>query len=826
MIIKRLAFISIIVISPLLISAQETARIFGRVTDERGRPQELVNVAVTGSTGGAVTNGKGNYELILPTSQQLSVAVSFVGFQTVIDTFYLSPGQEIEWNIRLKSTMAELPTYEVQDKSIRASNLQRINPKNADLVPSVSDGIPALLKTQPGVSSSNELSSQYSVRGGNFDENLVYVNDIEIYRPFLIRSGQQEGLSFVNSDLVSSILFSAGGYDAKYGDKMSSVLDIQYKKPNEFGGSASLSLLGGAFHVEGIMANRKVSYLLGVRHKTTQYLLNALDTKGDYRPSFIDIQGMVSYDISRKFELSLLGNYASNKYKLVPESRETDFGTYQQARRLKIFFDGQEVDRYLTYLGGATLTFKPTQRTRLRLITSGYNSIESETYDMVGQYFIGRVENNFASENFGDVVESQGVGTFMEHARNKLNARVFNVGHKGTAEIGNQLLQWGVKWQMENIDDQMSEWIMIDSAGYSIPHPPDSIGYTDPSVQLTIPFELYERLYTDATIKSNRYTAYVQNTWGADPDSSKLTFTFGVRANYWDYNNQLVVSPRATLSFKPEWKRDILFRFSAGYYYQPPFYRELKDLTGNISNNVKAQKSIHLVAASDWNFTAWDRPFKFITEVYYKHLDQLVPYLVDNVRVRYYGENNANGYATGIDFKVNGEFVRGIESWASLSIMSTKEDIKDDFYYDKAGNRVEPGYIPRPTDQLVNFSLFFQDYLPSNPTYKMSLTLIFGSGLPFGPPQSPKYTHTLRMPPYRRVDIGFSKELIGEHTSFAPKSVFRGFKSVWVTLEVLNLLQINNTVSYIWVTDIYGRQYAVPNFLTPRQLNLRLIAKF
>jgi len=375
MIIKRLAFISIIVISPLLISAQETARIFGRVTDERGRPQELVNVAVTGSTGGAVTNGKGNYELILPTSQQLSVAVSFVGFQTVIDTFYLSPGQEIEWNIRLKSTMAELPTYEVQDKSIRASNLQRINPKNADLVPSVSDGIPALLKTQPGVSSSNELSSQYSVRGGNFDENLVYVNDIEIYRPFLIRSGQQEGLSFVNSDLVSSILFSAGGYDAKYGDKMSSVLDIQYKKPNEFGGSASLSLLGGAFHVEGIMANRKVSYLLGVRHKTTQYLLNALDTKGDYRPSFIDIQGMVSYDISRKFELSLLGNYASNKYKLVPESRETDFGTYQQARRLKIFFDGQEVDRYLTYLGGATLTFKPTQRTRLRLITSGYNSL-------------------------------------------------------------------------------------------------------------------------------------------------------------------------------------------------------------------------------------------------------------------------------------------------------------------------------------------------------------------------------------------------------------------------------------------------------------------
>jgi hypothetical protein len=808
------------------LSAQEKAVVFGKITDEKGSPLELVNVAISGLPGGTVTDRKGNFELEVPPNRNVFVAISFVGYEKDVREVNLQPGEKFEIIASLKLSYTELPQVEIRDDQIRSTNLVRIDPKIAFTVPTASDGIPTLLKTLPGVSSGNELSSQYSVRGGNFDENLVYVNDIEIYRPFLIRSGQQEGLSFVNSDLVSSLLFSAGGFDAKYGDRMSSVLDLQYKKPTEFAGSASISLLGGSFHVEGVAAKRKFTYLLGVRHKTNQYLLNALETKGDYKPTYTDVQALLGYEISPRLEVSLLANVSQNKYRFVPESRETDFGTVQQARRLIIYFDGQEVDNYLTYLGGVTFTYKPNRKTRLKLIASGYNSFESETYDVIGQYFIGRIENNLGSENFGEVIESQGVGTFMNHARNNMDISVYNISHKGTREFGNSLLQWGVKYQHELIDDEMNEWVLIDSAGYSLPRPPDSVGYVDPGAQPDNPFELYDLIRTSARINSNRYTAFVQNTWGLDPDSNIFTFTAGVRANYWDFNQQLVVSPRATLSFKPQWERDVLFRLSAGLYYQPPFYRELKDLDGTINYDQKAQTSVHIVAASDWNFMAWGRPFKFVSEVYYKYLDNLIPYLVDNVRIRYYAFDQSQGYAAGIDFKVNGEFVRGVESWASLSFLRTEENIYGDYKLDAGGNQVDPGYIPRPTDQRVNFSIFFQDYLPKNPTYKMSLTLIFGSSLPFGPPNSPKWQQTLRMPPYRRVDIGFSKEIIGEHTRFSPKNPFRFFNTLWITAEVLNLLQVNNTVSYIWVTDIYGTQWAVPNYLTPRQLNVKLVARF
>ncbi len=817
----------------LLISTygQEKATVYGRVTDEYGRPLEFVNVAISGLSGGTTTDTKGRYELDVPANRSVYLAFSFVGYEKQVEEINLQAGEKIRIDKMMIQTSTVLPTYQVEDNKIRTTNLKRIDPKVAVNVPTSSDRIATLIKTQPGVASSNELSSQYSVRGGNFDENLVYVNDIEIYRPFLVRSGQQEGLSFVNSDLVSSLLFSAGGFDAKYGDKMSSVLDLQYKKPTQFGGSFSASLLGGSAHLEGTLGKKEqkvkpFTYLMGVRYKTTQYLLNSLETKGDYQPTFVDVQGLFTYAVSKKLEFSFLGNIARNKYQLVPESRETDFGTVQQAQRLTIYFDGQEVDDYLTYLGGFTTTYLPDKRTRLKLIFSGYNSQESENYDVQGQYWIGRIENDLGSENFGDVVESQGVGSYLEHARNNLDLRVFNVAHKGTLEIGNNLVQWGVKYQHENIDDRMNEWVLIDSAGYSLPRPPDSVGYTDPNAQPDNPFNLYDLIQTRANLVSNRYTAYIQNSWNAIVDTAKFTLTAGVRANYWDYNQQLVVSPRATLSYKPDWKRDILFRLSAGVYYQPPFYRELKDLDGTINPDQKAQSSYHFVAASDWNFKAWDRPFKFVTEVYYKYLANLVPYLVDNVRIRYYSFDQSVGYSAGVDFKVNGEFVRGVESWASLSFLSTKEDIKGDYYINSEGKRVEPGYIPRPTDQHVQFSIFFQDYLPMNPTYKMSLTLLFGSSLPFGPPNSPKYQHTLRMPPYRRVDIGFSKELIGAHSRFNPKSPFRFFKTMWVTAEVLNLLQVNNTVSYIWVTDIYGRQYAVPNYLTPRQLNIKLVAEF
>jgi len=807
--------------------SQERAVVYGKITDEKGRAIELANVAISGLPGGTMTDQKGKYELAVPANTEVYVTMSFVGLEKGVEKVFLQTGERYELNKTLKSTFTQLPEVEVEDEQIRSSNLVRIDPKVAFNVPTSSDKIPTLLKTLPGVSSGNELSSQYSVRGGNFDENLVYVNDIEIYRPFLVRAGQQEGLSFVNSDLVSSLLFSAGGFDAKYGDKMSSVLDLKYKKPNGFAGSAMISLLGASFHVEGVAAKNKFTYLLGVRYKTNQYLLNSLETKGDYRPSFVDVQGLLSYDISKKVEISFLGTVSSNKYQVVPESRETDFGTVQEAKRITIYFDGQEVDRYMTYLAGLTTTYKPNRRTRLKFIASGYNSDESETYDIIGQYWIGRLDNNAGSESFGEVIERQGVGTYMNHARNSMNINVFNLTHKGTKEIGNQLLQWGVKYQHESIADEMNEWIMIDSAGYSLPHPPDTPGMENTNFD---PFGVYELIRTNANINSNRYTAFIQNTWGVDPDSSKFTLTGGIRANYWDYNQQLVISPRVTMSYKPEWKKDILFRFSTGLYYQPPFYRELVAQNGTINENQQAQMSYHIVAASDWNFKAWGRPFKFVTELYYKYMDNLIPYNIDNVRIRYYAFQKSHGYATGVDFKVNGEFVPGVESWVSLSFMSTREDVYGDKYLDQDGNidesRGDPGYIPRPTDQRVNVSIFFQDYLPMNPTYKMSLTFLYGSSLPFGPPNSPKYQHTLRMPPYRRVDIGFSKELIGAHTKFNPKNPLRVFNTLWITAEILNLLGVNNTVSYIWVTDIYGRQYAVPNYLTSRQLNVKLVARF
>ena len=810
----------------LMVFSQERAMVSGKITDERARPIELVNVAISGLPGGTVSDAKGKYELEVPANVEIYIAFSFIGFEKEVVLVKLNPGEEFRLDQRLRLKSTELPVVEVEDDQIRSTNLIRIDPKIALNIPTSSDRIPTLLKTLPGVSSGNELSSQYSVRGGNFDENLVYVNDIEIYRPFLVRSGQQEGLSFVNSDLVSSLLFSAGGFDAKYGDKMSSVLDLQYKTPTEFGGSFAASLLGGSIHFEGLAAKKKFTYLFGARYKTTQYLLNALDVKGDYKPVFFDIQALLTYDVSKKVEISFLGNVASNQYNLVPTTRETDFGTVNQAKRLTVYFDGQEVDRYLTYLGGLTTTYKVDRNTRLKFIASGYNSQESETYDIIGQYWIGDIETNLASENFGEAIESQSVGTQMTHARNKMNVKVYNLAHRGVHEYGENLLQWGVKYQHELIDDKRNEWILIDSAGYTLPRPPDSVGYVNPSAQTFYPFDLYETIKTKATINSNRYTAFIQNTWGFKPNVSNVSLTAGIRANYWDYNQQLVVSPRATVSYEPDWKRDILFRFSAGLYYQPPFYRELVDLDGEINPDQKAQTSVHLVAGSDLNFKAWGRPFKFVTEIYYKYLDNLIPYTIDNVRIRYYAFDLSHGYTTGIDMKVNGEFVKGIESWASLSFMTTKEDLYDDFYYDEQGNRVEPGYIPRPTDQRVNFSIFFQDYLPMNPSYSMSLTLLFGSSLPFGPPQAPKYQQILRMPPYRRVDIGFSKELIGEHTRFSAKNPFRVFNNMWITLEVLNLLQVNNTVSYVWVTDIYGRQYAVPNYLTPRQLNVKLVAEF
>jgi hypothetical protein len=831
------------ILLPALAFTQEKSVIYGKVTNEQGVAVEYANLAVAGYAGGVATGDDGSFELSVPASTELELVISFVGFERQMFRVFLQPGQRRELNITLKRTAEELPDVEITDKQIRHTNLQRLDPKVATEIPTLAGGIEDMIKTLPGVASGNELSSQYSVRGGNFDENLVYVNGIEIYRPFLIRAGQQEGLSFINSALVGSILFSAGGFEAKYGDKMSSVLDIQYKKPTVNAGSFQASLLGAEAHIEGLSKNRKFTYLTGVRYKSNSYILRGLETRGDYKPNFMDAQALFTYRINPKTELSLLGNYARNSYKVIPSSRQTEFGTIQEAYRLNIYFEGQELNRFENYMGALSLDHFPRENLKLQFIASAFQTRESETFDILGEYYIGRLENQLGDEQFGEVVEAQGVGGFLDHARNYLQASVYNAEHKGHLDLGKHYLQWGAKYQHEIIYDRLNEWELIDSAGYTIPEPPFTTG--DPAPVYNPQMELFSAYRTDTSFQSNRYSAFLQNTWNIRFGRANAFVVAGMRATYWDINNQLVFSPRASLSLRPHWQKDILFRFSAGYYQQPPFYRELRDLQGRINPNVRAQKSIHFVAGLDWDFRAWDRPFKFITEAYYKILDDLVPYTVDNVRIRYYGDNLSKGFAYGLDLKVNGEFIKGVESWASLSFLKTMEDIENDFYleyFNASGEKiipgftedqtavdssvVYPGYIPRPTDQHVHFALFFQDYIPGNPTWKMQLKLIFGSRIPFGPPNSPKHEHVFRIPPYRRVDIGFSKQLIGGYTNLGPKNPLRFIETAWISLEVFNLFQISNTISYIWVKDKDGREYAVPNYLTPRLINLRLAVNF
>ncbi len=837
------------------------ATLYGTITDTQGKPIEDAKISISKTSISTLSDENGDYKLTVPSDSSLTIEYTHVSFGIRLKNIKLKSGAKEKSNISVNA-ITSLDTVVIEDKIARANFIQSIPTKNIFVQSGASGDFNVILFTQLGVQQSNELSSSYSVRGGNFDENLVYVNDIEVYRPFLTHSGQQEGLSFVNSDMVSSINFSSGGFEARYGDKMSSVLDIRYTKPRKFAGSVSGGLLGGSAHLEGASRDNRFTYIIGARQKTNSYLLNSLDTKGDYKPLFYDVQAYVTYNPTDEWEHDVLFNFAKNKYSVTPQSRKSSFGTVNQALQLNVYFDGREIDQYQTVMGAYSTMYRPHGKDlTLKLITSVFNTQESETFDLLGQYYLDELENDFGNANFGQSSYSLGTGGFLNHARNYLDATVYNIEHKGIKEwkdTGKQLW-WGVKAQHEAINDKLSEWTMVDSADYSIPNGVDSMGYVNPGSQPYELLELNEFIKTKNSLSSNRYTAYIQHAWSRDTkDTNELTFTAGIRANYWDLNKQLLVSPRATLSYKPNWAKDYVFKASSGYYYQPPFYRELRDFNGKLHTDLKAQQSIHFVLGTDHNYKAWGRPFKFVSELYYKHLDNLIPYEIDNVRLRYYAANIAKGYATGIDFKVNGEFVKGTDSWVSMSIMKTMEDIKNDFYYlylNSDGDtiypgytsnyiatdsiRVEPGYIPRPTDQRVTFGLFFQDHLPNLPRCKMHMNLLFGTGLPFGPPTFERYKDVLKMPPYRRVDIGFSYEILkGEKNKnfkdstqttnlIKPQEEKKGlFKSIWFSIEVFNLLGVNNVVSYFWVRDVNGRQYAVPNYLTARMLNARVMIKF
>jgi hypothetical protein len=781
-----------------------SATLTGKVTGIDKEPLELVNIFLKEYPIGTTTNRKGEYLLRIPANKPVKIVFSLVGYSSDTVTIQAKPEEYIISDITLKTSQKVIGVVEVTESRKNAGNLTRIDPGMLNRMPTIGGGgVEALIKTLPGVSSNNELSSQYSVRGGNFDENLVYVNDIEIYRPFLIRSGQQEGLSFINSDLVSSIEFSAGGFNAKYGDKMSSVLDIKYRRPVDFRGSASVSMLGATAEAEDLTLNHKLSYIAGIRYKTNRYLLKTLDEQGEYNPRFTDFQTQITWQANDHFDLSFLGNIAQNDYFFVPQERETTFGTWQTPLNTRIYFQGSEQDKYQTYLGALTANYHPDNNLNLKFIFSAYSATEAETYDIQGDYYLNELERNMSSETFGDSVLNLGVGTFLNHARNYLDARVVSIAHRGAFNSHSHLLNWGFQAQSEYIDNSINEWIYRDSTGYSLP-------YTENNQ-----VDLYYTLNSKASLRSNRISAYLQDTWQLPVTRGSLYVTGGIRTQYWDFNREWLVSPRISVSYYPKWERNISFRLSGGWYNQPAFFKELISRTGEINRKNLAQRSFQVVAGSDLIFTAWDRPFRYTSEVFYKSLTRLIPYQIDNVRIRYLPDLQSKGYAAGLDMKINGEFVSGIQSWASLSVMQTRENIAGDGH----------GYIPRPTDQLVNFSLFFQDYLPGNPTWKMHMAAFYGSRLPTGPPKGEPWQMVFRMPPYRRIDLGISKVLISASRPPANKWL-RHLRDAWLSLEVFNLLNINNTVSYFWVSSTYGDMFAVPNYLTSRKINLRLSVNF
>ncbi len=815
---KSIFSIIILSVQVIAINAQGTATVKGTITDENGNPLFPATITIKDQPGGTTTDEKGNFTLKITAGQNRVIIISHLGFEPLEIPVLLDPGDTLELNKALNPTSENLEGVVIYGRPDRANGLRRISIKSLEYFPGATGGVEALLKTLPGVSSSNELSSQYSVRGGNFDENLIYVNDIEIHRPLLMRSGQQEGLSFINSDMISSVDFSAGGFEAQYGDKMSSVLDIKYKRPSEFEGSVSASLLGSAAHLEGISKNKKFTYNTGLRYKTTQYLLGTLETKGEYKPEFLDFQTYLTYAINDKLDLSVLGNLSINSYQFVPTVRETSFGTYQQALNLTIYYDGHETDRFLNYTGATTLNYKPNPKLSLKLIGSTFHSIERVAYDIQGQYWINLLDNVVGSDTYGDSILNIGVGTMLDHARDHLDAGIYTLSHKGTYRTNKYSLKWGLSYRYEDIYDKLNRWEMLDSAGYSLPYSGQDVN-------------LYKFSHSNNHLYSSRIEGYLQQTFSFYTGRSVFYLNTGIRGNYWTFNHQFLVSPRVILTLDPHWKKELTFHFATGLYYQPPFFKELLDPEGKIYPDIKAQESIHYVLGSDFHFMAWDRPFIFTTELYYKDLHHLIPYKVENIRIQYLPQFSAKGYATGIEFKINGEFVKGAESWASLSLMRTREDVYNDSYTKPDGSTVYPGYYRRPTDQLMSFGLFFQDYLPNNPDYKVHLTLVYGSGLPYGSPDYNRPSENYSLGPYRRVDVGFSKALISEHKKVPESSILSNFDNIWISAEIFNLFGNKNKASYDWLRTVNNQagqynMFAVPNYLTGRRFNIRLSAKF
>lgn len=793
-----LLFFLVLCLSAKIFAQDNTHTIHGKIVDSNDTPIPNVNITIDGTRQGSFSGKKGNFSMEVEQQDLDGVMVfrhiQYAEIEVPIADFPQDGKQLI---IVLEDSLRLLDQVNVTDQKVdelhEPASTYRLDPINSKFMASPFQDIGALLVTLPGVSSNNEFSSGYSVRGGNFDENLVYVNNIPIYRPQVITSGQQEGLGFVNTDLVSGIEFSSGGWETKYGDGLASVLNINYKKPTEFSGSLQAGLLGGSAHLEGISKDQKFTYLVGARLKSSAYLLNTLETKGEYKPRFTDIQGYLNYDISKKgeegkTEVGLLFSYAQNQYLVEPTNRETTFGTFDQQLRLYVAFDGREKLTYNTWQGGLKLSHRVLDGWNTHLILSGTNSMEREYYDIESGYLLCNVDNNPGSTTFNKCLSNIGIGTNYYSGRNRLDAALLNVESRNEVVInGQNTMEFGFGYSNHNFDDVLQEYEFIDSADY--------VTVTD-AVQ------------AKSEINYSRMHAYWQNTTDI---SSDQTLTYGFRMLYQDINKQLLVGPRVQYSWKPVQLRETYFRASVGLYQQAPFYREFRNNEGEINENLKAQSSLHAIVAMDKNFTKWGRPFKFITEVYYKNMWDVNPYDIENVRIRYYADNIAKAYATGVDFRISGEFIPGNESWFSLGFLSTKEDLETD----------DRGYIPRPTDQRVNVGVFFQDHLPNVPTFRVHLRLLYSTGLPFSPPDNPEYRNSFRGSEYQRVDIGFSKMI-----DFGKSMKNPWIKSLWISAEILNLTANENTISYYWVKDVNSTNYAVPNALSQRLFNVRMNLSF
>ncbi|HKO80054.1 MAG TPA: TonB-dependent receptor plug domain-containing protein, partial [Chitinophagaceae bacterium] len=705
------------------------------------------------------------------------------------------------------------------------AGLIRPNPKSIINLPSVTTGVESLIKIFVG--SNNELTSQYSVRGGSYDENLIYVNDFEIFRPYLVRNGQQEGLSFINPEMVRNINFYNGGFQAKYGDKMSSVLDIQYNKPKRFGGSAYVGILEQGLHVEGTSNNNKFSYLIGARNRSNKNLLSRQETQGNYVPSSSDLQALLTYQLSNKSSIELFGNISQTKFSLQPEYSQLTssiFSPFFTANLgIDIYFQGQEKDQYVTNMVGVSLVNQLNKKLRLKWMASRFENDEQEKVDITGAYLFGDRDFDKSKATFGEIVNPLGAGVFQNFARNELNIENWNFSHKGNYDMGRHAFQWGVAYDKTLIHDKLNEWEFQDSAGYSLPYQPNLL-------------QLSKSIKSKADLDIDKFSGYVQDNIRIGDSLNTYTFTAGVRYNYNSLNEELLISPRIGASWKPNWKRDFVFRIAAGAYHQPPFYRELRRYDGTINTQLKAQKSWQGVLGFDYNFTGWGRPMRWTTEAYYKNMTDVVPYDVDNVRVRYFGENNAKAYAAGIEMRLYGELVKDAESWISIGLMNTKEDIKGDTYKDYTLNdlnepidsvTLEKGWVRRPTDRRITFGMYFQDYLATNKNLKMYLNLLYGSNLPYNIPQNTKYRNGLEIPAYIRADIGFSALLLdSDRSKRRSHSPFLGFSTIWASLEVFNIIDRDNTISYLLIKDFSNTTYTMPQRLTPRLLNFKIVARW